>query len=470
MKKTALVIVGIVNSVVITGCGLVGHVGSPPNTAPSTNQSHTSPTTSSTRPIAGTSPSSSTNTNTSDARSTATPSASDSTTHTSPGPFNPVVQQAMTFARPRTTMELQAPENVPTPQTSLYLAAIAGASQNTYHVLLQLTSTPMGLNNPNILNGAGLANDIGGFGATRYASASQADAALQNTLTPPPQAPTSTMTTPNLNFGIIGQAWPQGLVQWQEGDWTLQVTGSDTSLDTALAMHIVSYLHTHLLPETRGVMVVVNAGDGNHTQVEWQEGNVLLRTTTYHSATGAMEMAMSMRNYPSGNMPSMDANATFGTPNFAGRNVQRTTGGSVPRAIPNGYQSTISPNLTFSSNTYTPTQGFSGTLAGHPFVLDFYQDYPQGLAVGVSYDNKPVYFGYGPSPVFSVINFTGNEVVIGNPASGSYMALNLTTGQQTTNPSVINSLKGYTGLGLPSHVLGLPGTDYSSAIPYPSGQ
>ncbi|POB09706.1 hypothetical protein CO251_14490 [Sulfobacillus sp. hq2] len=78
-----------------------------------------------------------------------------------------------------------------------------------------------------------------------------------------------------------------------------------------------------------------------------------------------------------------------------------------------------------------------------------------------------MYFGPGPSPVFSVINFTGDEVVLGNPAAGSYMAINLMTGQRTVNLSAVLSLKGYPGIGLPSHILGLPGTHYSPQIAYP---
>lgn len=49
------------------------------------------------------------------------------------------------------------------------------------------------------------------------------------------------------------------------------------------------------------------------------------------------------------------------------------------------------------------------------------------------------------------------------------MAINLVTGQQTTDPSTVVALKGYSGLGLPSHILGLPETNYSTTISYRTG-
>lgn len=80
----------------------------------------------------------------------------------------------------------------------------------------------------------------------------------------------------------------------------------------------------------------------------------------------------------------------------------KSAGSAVPTSLPNGYQSTASPNLTYSSKD-AQIEGFSGILDGHPFVLAFYNNAPEGLLVAVSYNHRPVYFGYGPSAVFSVL-------------------------------------------------------------------
>ena len=134
-------------------------------------------------------------------------------------------------------------------------------------------------------------------------------------------------------------------------------------------------------------------------------------------------------------------------------------------AVPSGFTD-AAQHLTFNPAKYTPVEGLSGQLNGHPFVLDFYQQARVGLFVGVRYNHHTVYFGYGPSPVFSMLNFTGNSVVLGSPSAGQYMAINLINGRQTVKPQDVVSMKSYRGLGVPNHVLGLSGQPISPLIPY----
>lgn len=157
------------------------------------------------------------------------------------------------------------------------------------------------------------------------------------------------------------------------------------------------------------------------------------------------------------------------TPAFAGTQVQFYRGSLTPSAVPNGYHAPSGQTLTFSSQTFKPIEGFSGILDGRPFVVDFYKD-PQGQSVAVNYNHQPVYFGYGPSPVFRVLNFTGQDVVLGNATAGTYLAINITTGFRIMNNSAAISLKGFTGNNAPSHVLGLNGTRYPSQLNSPRGQ
>ncbi|WP_242968629.1 hypothetical protein [Sulfobacillus sp. hq2] len=466
MKTFSLVAVGAACGWVLTGCGAT-HQAVPPQPNKAASRTQTSParnkSTATPRPTSP-SPNLASQPNGTSAIKT---SVVTTTAPTVTGPFNPVVMQAMNYVKVHTQVALQAPETIAIPATSRYLAASATASPTFYRVNLQLTKTPMGLNNPQDDSGVngGLADVLGGFGATEYGSPSGAAATLHQLLYIQP--PSSAPQTVNLGTGLTGTRWNSGLVEWHEGDWTLEVVGGSVLGDVQKAQEVVLYLHRHLLPETRGVLEVLNAPDGAHTTVIWQEGSVLYQADDYHSATGAMEMAMSMREYPSGAMPSMDAAATFSTPEFAGVHVRRLTGTQIVPAIAQGYQSPTDKAMVFSSKAFVPLEGFSGYLDGHSFVFDIYQNYPNGLVLGASYHHVPVYFGPGPSPVFSVINFTGDEVVLGNPAAGSYMAINLMTGQRTVNLSAVLSLKGYPGIGLPSHILGLPGTHYSPQIAYP---
>ncbi|MCL4520354.1 MAG: hypothetical protein M1415_02000 [Firmicutes bacterium] len=46
------------------------------------------------------------------------------------------------------------------------------------------------------------------------------------------------------------------------------------------------------------------------------------------------------------------------------------------------------------------------------------------------------------------------------------MAINLINGRQTLQPQEVVPMKGYRGLGVPNHVLGLSGPPISLLIPY----
>lgn len=453
-RTGVMMVGGVISGLLMAGCGVASQAtGAVPSTTVHASSSAVSNTPS-----------------TSKTNSTP-PSAESPSPTTSPipgtGHFNPVVNQAMMLFRGKTSLTLAAPATIPISATEShwYLAATTRRSSDAYHVHLQLTSKPLSVNNPAIMGNPnqGLANDFGGFGATRYASSSQAAAALAHGLYRP-QA-NSSANSINLGTGILGTTYSSpGLIQWQEGEWTIQLVGNP-SQDSVLAKQIVQYLHTHLLPETRGVMEVMVGGDGDHTTIAWQAGSTLYQVSDYHHATGAMEMAMSMRGWPSAGAINLNASATFSTPPFAGSHVTRSTGSNVAVNVPSGYQMP-GQNIAYSAKTFRPDEAFSGTLQGHPFELAIYEDYPQGLAIGVSYNHQPLYFGYGPSAVFDVLNFTGDQVVLGNPSAGTYMAVNLTNGAISTDPAIINTLKGYQGLGLPSHILGLPETNFPTTVPY----
>lgn len=235
---------------------------------------------------------------------------------------------------------------------------------------------------------------------------------------------------------------------------TLRIAG------TAYGTHGRPAAHTHLelrgLPGyTSGRTVITNALGQFALTAQWTTPGSYTVTAQQGSAHTTMTVVV-------------QAPSTAGqTPPFAGTQVKFYRGVSTPAAVPAGYAGT---NLAaaFSPSVYHRVEGFSGTLAGHPFVVDIYSGYPSGLFVGVSYNHQPVLFAAGPAPVFDILNFTGDWMVLGSPSAGAYEAINLTNGHTLTQASQVVPLKGYEGLAPPTNILGLPGIQQSAAVPYGS--
>ncbi len=447
-------------SMLLAGCGIGAY---PSAAAPKPPVRHTTAA----RASASRAPSSASDPSFASKSPVATPSTRatvpKSSANSSAPDFGPVVQEAMRYIAPRTLVYLEAPANIPIGRPAWYLGSSASAAPDGYQVQLQLTTTPLGLNSPHLTKGpnGGLAHDVGYFGATAFLTDGEAASGLTAAVDWSEPA-SSGLKDVSLGNGIAGKAWTrdgQTVVEWTEGDWTLQANGAGARAAVVVeASRVAAYLHTRLLPQTRGYLTVTAAGDGDHTEIAWQWGATDYDVSDYHSALAAITMAISMRPYPSHGRP-----YSADTPPFAGQHVVMMQGSHIAPAVPEGYPSSTSSNTTFSKTAYRPVEGFRGTLHGKPFILDFYDQYPVGQFIGVSYGNRPVYFGVGPSPNFYVLNFTGDDVVLGNTAAGTYMAINLQTGHMSTD---VVSLKGFTGLVPPPVISGLPTTQYSVTIPY----
>ncbi len=88
-----------------------------------------------------------------------------------------------------------------------------------------------------------------------------------------------------------------GIIEWREGEWALRIAGSSFTADRSLAESIVAYLHTHLLPETHGLLTVNNGGDGQHTSLFFAFGNVVYTAWDYHHAHSAMQALQMAASY-----------------------------------------------------------------------------------------------------------------------------------------------------------------------------
>lgn len=148
-------------------------------------------------------------------------------------------------------------------------------------------------------------------------------------------------------------------------------------------------------------------------------------------------------------------------PAFNGTVSRVVTGPSGENPMPSGYRGV-------DGEIYQPTsdrleESIAGRLKGNPFVLDFYLNSPNGLTIGITYNHHPVFFGAGPSPTFDVLNFTGDAVILGAPSASAYEGYNLVTGKVIVHNMAV--LKGYSYIGVPSHMLGIPHSHYPVTIP-----
>jgi hypothetical protein len=396
-----------------------------------------------------------------------------------PTVFNPTIVQAMNAVAGHTTLPLNAPTLLPH-RSSGYLTAMTATQPDAYQVTLWDTRHPLHVNNAAIVAERMPGGNVARFGAVRLVRPMPPQGA-PNYLTALEQhnplwaggPATLERDTIDLGDGIQAvhyQSAAQVRLEWMEGDWTIEVAGRSLIMAEKAAVPVVHLLNADYLPPYPGIYAVrlQHGGRTAITSIDWMRGRVLSYVTNNHASVGNPTvtggMAISWRSYVPQPRP---AGTPSTTPAFAATSWRLAHGNQVVPAVAPGFTDSAQ-HLTFSPRQYAPVEGFSGQLQGHPFVLDFYQQSRIGLFVGVQYNHRTVYFGYGPSPVFYILNFTGNSVVLGNPAGGQYMAINLISGRQTVNPQDVVPMKGYRGLGLPNHVLGLSGQPISPRIAYPS--
>lgn len=219
-----------------------------------------------------------------------------------------VVGEALAYARPRTSVPLEAPEVWPEAgavPNSAKVRAIPGE----YSVTLYHCPSPLGVNHPGI--GVGTCGDMasyyGYFGGQAYVSPSAARASLSlGTPTCPHKA------LVKLAAGQVATVYsgpsPQGDCEatWQEGHWSFVLSG-DLSGGTQgnatvpwrqVASEVVSYLRGRSLSGAYGHLSSDIAADGLHTVARWQVGRYVYTANTYHGAIPALALVMSMSPYP----------------------------------------------------------------------------------------------------------------------------------------------------------------------------
>ena len=226
--------------------------------------------------------------------------------------FSSIIKSAMEHVT-RTKFVLLAPtlpDYSPHPGLPLSsMGAIVQSSADSYMVNLQWANRQLPINSSalSMPPNTGDAVLIGSFGGTQYPSAKAALTQLYRQqrgmasayLSPPAKSKGATV---DLGNGIQGLAYSSSfnpMVIWHQAKWTLEVTDTALPYDIQEAKKLVTYLHTHKLPPTKGVFGVNIAGDGDHTLAEWAFGKVVYSCFDDHSGLEAAKMAVSMRVYPS---------------------------------------------------------------------------------------------------------------------------------------------------------------------------
>jgi len=235
---------------------------------------------------------------------------------TTAGQFRPSIAGAMAYVQHHGAhLPLMAPVISPAFSAIRHMGVEATVSSDgmNYGAVLYATENSVPLNSPS-LSSLPEMDLVGSFGATRFRNATTAKSQLyaspQGSVSAayvaPPQSGSQSV---NLGHGIVGTAYGaqtsatnpySPMVVWHEGDWTLEVYDASVSIEVQQAKKIVAYLHRHLLPETYGVFGENIAGDGDHASATWVYGNTDYSVSSFHSGLQAVQMAVAMRVYPTG--------------------------------------------------------------------------------------------------------------------------------------------------------------------------
>ena len=298
-----------------------------------------------------------------------------------PTTFNPTVVQAMDYVSGRTALTLNAPTAIPRWQRG-YLSATAKASPGAYQVDLWDTRVPFPLN-ASRSSGNKLFPGGASFGELKLA-APLARPGSPGYLTPLIQhnpiwvsgtAPPSGSAA--LGDGIRAVRYHLSgklLLEWSEGDWTIQVAGTNAAEIARAARPVVRLLHAAFLPPYPGVYAVdVTRRGGTMTALDWTRANTLAWVENRHVsnenpvATG--RMAMSWRAFAKAGSQTKTTNAPT-----------RIRLGQLTLMLPAGWTRHAETTLRPGSESLQATSADGGRITLHQLVptgSNIYQLLPQ---------------------------------------------------------------------------------------------
>lgn len=367
-----------------------------------------------------------------------------------PTTFNPTVAQAMDYVSGRTRLTLNAPAAIPQWQQG-YLSATANASADSYRVDLWDTRAPLPLS-ASAVDSNKLFSGGASFGELKLA-APLARSGSPGYLTPlirhnpmwigGTAAPSGSLALGNGVRAVRYRVNGKTLLEWSEGDWTIQVGGPDAA---PAARTVVRLLNAAFLPPYPGVYAV-NTGQGNRavTAIDWVRGRTLSWVENRHgspqnpAATG--RMAMSWRAF-----------ATAGTYTGTSRAATRIRLGRLGLTLPAGW--TRTPGAVLSPGTKsvraTGANGARVTLQkirptrSNLFLLLPQLPKPAGLTSN-AWNRRP-YFTESRTVIDGVIQFQMTDLT----ASGTEYVVTLQAPSQA--PAVVDSIERSTHVPPPATV------------------
>ncbi|CAM3814787.1 hypothetical protein [Alicyclobacillus pomorum] len=186
------------------------------------------------------------------------------------------------------------------------------ASNWDYNVRLFSTPTSVPLNDSS-LNQLPASSFVGMFGGTYYSSHDQAMNNLNTEFHVIKVQNAGTIdgfmkqytTGKTYNTGDpTNYEFPQNVIEWREGKWTIDVFGAPSLDFINEAKQVNTFLLSHALPPTDGRILINPNLTGNPvTQIGWVFGNTLYEcefpSMTMAQILNALQMAVSMREYDS---------------------------------------------------------------------------------------------------------------------------------------------------------------------------
>lgn len=227
-----------------------------------------------------------------------------------PTAFNPTVIQTMDYVSGRTAMALNAPTAIPQWQQG-YLSANATASRDAYRVDLWDTRSPLPLNFPAIASDRSFSGGAS-FGEMQLA-APLSPLGSPGHWTPLIQHNPMWVQGASARSGLVDladgvratgfRAGAKRVLEWREGDWTIQVSGTDAAAVVRSAQPVARLLHVAFLPPYPGVYAVDVHGDRATTTIDWARGKTLAWVANTHAsvqnAAATGRMAVSWRAFAS---------------------------------------------------------------------------------------------------------------------------------------------------------------------------
>lgn len=234
------------------------------------------------------------------------PSSSAGTAATA-SPFNAVVQQALEDIHGQTPLPLQGPRVIP--ETAYapaggYLTAQTTVGHSHWTVNLRDTLQPEPVNSSAISDALSATPYVGSFGIQQLSGNAVGTNALDETtlrqFNPLWYGNQGIMNATGKETLVVGgqhaaltataygfaRSYNDAKLTWQEGKWTVEVTGGSPRYEQDMAYDLVDYLHTQYLPPYPGLIMIRLIHEGPSyantaiTHIDWIDGRYLMHLDT----------------------------------------------------------------------------------------------------------------------------------------------------------------------------------------------